>query len=50
VDAEPLSSNTDAQGSHQTEVPAAMRYVVEELLSIGILVLHRSYWPRYRVV
>src|SRR5262245_37459040 len=50
VDAEPFSANSDAQGLHQTHVPAVMRYLIEELLSIGVLVLHRSYWPRYRVV
>ena len=50
VDAEPFSSNTDAQGSDQTHVPAVMRYLVEELLSIGVLVLHRSYWLLYRFV
>jgi hypothetical protein len=47
---EPLSSNTDALGPHRIHDPVVMRYVVEELLAIGLLVLHRPYWLRYRVV
>src|SRR6478672_11005536 len=50
IDAEPLSSNTDAQGPHRIHDPVVMRYLFEELLSIGVLVLHRPYWLRYRVV